>query len=175
MRLSVNRKVSTRAFITALVLLLLLGSAAFVVLKDNNAAPLPKDLKDKVDFRVVYPAASNAQIQQTSYVYHAQQRVLNFKVYYADTTVVFSQQPAPRNIGSDTQSYYPALGIHPYAQFGTDLGQVALTKFYQSGSLKPFSQTAVMVSKDTLLAASSEKTLTNEQWKKLFDELKITK
>jgi hypothetical protein len=156
-----------------MLILIITGGIFFI--GHSTKSPLPKDINDQVNFKVIYPSSHAAQIQPSSYNYHQQQKVLNFKVNYAGSPIVFSQQPAPRNIGLDTQSYLPALGIHPYAQFDTALGQVALTKFYQSGNLKLFSQSAVLVSQDTLLIATSSKSLTNEQWKSLFDSLKITK
>jgi hypothetical protein len=65
--------------------------------------------------------------------------------------------------------------IHPYAQFKSNLGQVALTKFWQSGNLKPEGQSAVLASNGTFLIAHSERNLTNTQWKGLFESLKITR
>jgi hypothetical protein len=67
------------------------------------------------------------------------------------------------------------LGIHPYAQFKSNLGQVALTKFWQSGNLKPVGQSAVLAGSGTFLIAHSEKNLANNQWKELFNSIKITK
>jgi hypothetical protein len=164
----------SKKLIFTLAILVLLAIGIFLYSKHNQKTPLPPDLKRHVNFKVIYPRTTRVKIEPTSYVYRSQQKILTYKASYGGTTVVFTQQPAPPNIGTDTQAYYPALGVHPYAQFTTDLGQVALTKFYQSGNLKLFSQSAVMVSQGTLLTASSEKPLTNEQWKELFSSLKIT-
>jgi hypothetical protein len=57
------------------------------------------------------------------------------------------------------------LGIHPYAQFKTKLGQVALTNSGNPEILKPVGQSAVLASGGTFLIAHSEKNLTNNQWK----------
>lgn len=94
---------------------------------------------------------------------------------FAGTNLVVSQQPAPESLGLNDQPYYPAIGIHPYAQFKTSLGTVALTKFWQSATLTPTGQSAILASQGTMLVAHSENSLTNQQWKSLFDSLKITK
>ena len=175
MRLRFELHITKKLVIALLAIVLLVSTGVFVFLKEQNKVPLPVDLKQHVKFKVLYPQPKQAQIQASSYIYQSKERILTFKADYAGTTIVFTQQPAPLNIGKDTQSYAASLGIHPYAQFQTNLGQVALTKFYQSGNLKLFSQSAVLVSQGTLLTATSEKPLTNQQWKNLLDSLKITK
>jgi hypothetical protein len=137
----------------------------------NN--PLPSEIKDQVSYKVIYPGTG--KINKASYKYQSVDNTLVFNVNDGDNQVVFTQQPAPSNLGSDGQVYYPALGLHPYAQFKSSLGQVALAKFWQSGTLKPIGQSAVLASKGTLLIAHSEKDMSNSQWKAMFDSLKITK
>jgi hypothetical protein len=137
--------------------------------------PLPANLKDHVAFRVIYPTTTKASIDKNSFVYQSGQKVLTYNSQYLGKKVVFSEQRAPEALGVSTQPYYPALGLHPYAQFKTKLGEVALTKFWQAGSFKPSGQSAVLSSNGTLLIAHSEKSFTNNEWKNLFESLKITK
>jgi hypothetical protein len=161
----------------ALVLLLVLITAVLggvYYSKQTNKNPLPENIRGVVSYKVIYP--SNAkQIDPKSFNYQTDKKTLSFKVNTVASNVVFTEQKAPDALGSDTQAYYPALGIHPYAQFKTKLGQVALTKFWQSGNLKPVGQSAVLASNGTFLIAHTEKNLTNDQWKNLFHSLKITK
>lgn len=139
--------------------------------------PFPLAIRNQVTFKIIYPspAQSAAQIDRTSYDYLAEQKVLTYKLNFSGLELIVSQQPAPISLGTDDQAYYPALGIHPYAQFKTKLGQVALTKFWESSTLKPNGQSGILLTKGTLVTVHTADTLTNEQWKSLFDTLKIAK
>ncbi len=159
--------------VLCVVILAAIGFVTWLKISDNN--PLPPNIKNQVSFKVVYPPAHLAPIDSASYDYQARRSVLHFTASFAGSNIIFSEQPAPDNLGSDTAVYYPALGIHPYAQFKTGQGIVALTKFWQAGNLQPYGQAAVMVSKGTLLIAHSDKPLTNQQWKSLFDSLKTAR
>jgi uncharacterized protein YxeA len=175
MHLKINLHISRKIAAIVLAVLILAVVGAIFYIKQSNKNPLPPDIKQHVSFKVIYPSSSKAQIDKNSFVYQAKQKVLTFNVDFANVKVAYSEQVAPDSLGSDTQAYYPALGIHPYAQFKSDLGQVALTKFWQSGNLKPAGQSAVLASNGTFLIAHSEKNLTNSQWKDLFKSVKITK
>jgi hypothetical protein len=175
MHLKINLHISKKAVIIAIAALVLAGTGTFFYIKQSSKTPLPSDIKEHVTFKVIYPSSHAARIDKNSFVYQAKQKVLTFNVNFASTKVAYSEQVAPDALGSDTQAYYPALGIHPYAQFKSNLGQVALTKFWQSSTLKPEGQSAVLASKGTFLIAHSDKNLTNAQWKELFQSVKITK
>lgn len=174
MSLRISFSISKKWFIASILALIIIVASLFAVRSLSNKNPLPASIKNKVSYRLIYPSQAS-KTDQTSYKYLADNKILTFKVNQDGKTVVFTEQAAPASIGQDTQAYYPALGIHPYAQFGTKLGQVALTKFYQSGSLEPAGQSAILASNGTLLIANSQKDLTNAQWKDLFENLKITK
>jgi hypothetical protein len=153
----------------------MVGLAAGIYFRQSSKNPLPSDVKNHVKFKIIYPSSNSARIDKSSFVYQPKQGVLTYNVNFAGTNISYSEQAAPNTLGSDTQVYYPSLGIHPYAQFYSNLGQVALTKFWQSGNLKSVGQSAVIASHGTFLIAHSEKNLTNAQWKNLFQSLKITK
>jgi uncharacterized protein YxeA len=168
-----NIRIPKKALVLLLVLIVaVLGSVYYS--KQNNKNPLPENIRGVISYKIIYPS-STKQIDSKSFNYQTDKKTLSFKVNTGASNVVFAEQQAPEALGSDTQAYYPALGIHPYAQFKTKLGQVALTKFWQSGNLKPVGQSAVLASNGTLLIAHAEKDLTNSQWKNLFQSLKTTK
>jgi hypothetical protein len=173
MRLNIHKKLSKIFFASSLLLLMAAGGWLFYI-HQSSKNPLPDSIKQQAGFKLVYPA-SNAQINPNSYNYQSNQKVLSFSANYSGSNIVFSEQQVPNSLGTDTQDYYPTLGLHPYAQFKTGLGVVALTKFWLSGSLKPAGESGIMVSSGTLLTAHTSKLLTNQQWKDLFDSLKITK
>jgi hypothetical protein len=175
MHLNIRFKIPKKIFLIFTLLLVLTASGIVAFLHFRSKNPLPGDLKQHVSFGVIYPASHSAQVDKNSFVYQSKQKVLSFNVNFASAKIAYSEQEAPSSLGSDTQAYYPALGIHPYAQFKSNIGQVALTKFWQSGNLKPTGQSAVLASDNTFLIAHSEKSLTNAQWKELFTSVKIAK
>lgn len=177
MRLSLDIHLTKKHLtIIAAGAVILIGGILMVVRQVNDGpSPLPASIKDRVGFKAAYPPKHVASIDASTYKYQPDQKVLTFTSRFDGADITFSEQPAPPSLGSGTQVYYPALGIHPYAQFNTRLGPVALTKFWQSGSLKPAGQAAVLASDGTLIIAHSDQDLTNQQWQDLFDNLKITK
>jgi hypothetical protein len=175
MHLKISLHISKKAMLITLGILILAGAGMAFYITKSSKNPLPSDIKQHVSFKIIYPTSNSAKVDTSSFVYQAKQKVLTFNVDFANTKVAYSEQAAPDALGSDTQAYYPALGIHPYAQFKTNLGQVALTKFWQSENLKPVGQSAVLASRGTFLIAHSGRNLTNAEWKDLFQSLKITK
>ncbi|HSX45803.1 MAG TPA: hypothetical protein VLG27_02230 [Candidatus Saccharimonadia bacterium] len=157
---------------SAIILLIGAGGAFYITHSYKN--PLPANIKSQVSYKAIYPSKTK-QIDPASYDYRPDQKTLTFIANVAGNNIVFTEQPAPESLGSAGQIYYPALGIHPYAQFATKLGPVALARFWQSGSLKPAGQSGILASGGTFLTAHSDKNLTNTEWKDLFDSLKITK
>lgn len=174
MRLNINLKISKRAAIITATVLTLAATATIFYLSQWSHNPLPPEVKRQLGYRVLYPSKTS-RIDPASYDYQTDKKTLTFSVNMENQRVVFTEQPAPDNLGQDGQVYYPALGIHPYAQFKTKLGTVALTKFWQSGSLKPVGQSGILASNGTVLIAHSEESLTNAEWKDLFDSLVISK
>lgn len=164
-----------RLLLSLLLITLIVALAATFYIKGRAADPLPADISKQLSFRSIYPTSQAGKITGPGYTYLASQKTLSFTVSTAGTSVVFTEQPAPSSVGSGSQVYYQALGLHPYAQFVSKLGPVALVKFYHTGTLTPAGQSGILAADGTLLTAHSEKNLTNEQWKDLFNSLKISK
>lgn len=174
MHLRVNLHIGKKTAVAILLALILIGVGAYFYLKQNDKNPLPQSIKNQLNYKVIYPSDTK-KIDASSYSYQKDNKTLSFNVKRENNNIVFTEQSAPDALGDNTQAYYPALGIHPYAQFKVGLGSVALTKFWQSKTLKPEGQSGVLASGGTFLVAHSEKNLTNTEWKDLFESLKITK
>jgi hypothetical protein len=159
-------------FIPALIFIL--AGCIFLLAHKQAKNPLPPAIKSRISYRFVYPAKTNS-ISQVSYKYQADQSVLTFSSHAEGTKVVFIEQPAPASLGAGNQIYFPAIGIHPYAQFQSKLGPVALTKFYKPNTLDPAGQTGILAAHGTLVIAHPDKDLSNDQWKNLFNSLTISK
>jgi hypothetical protein len=169
-----SKKTKTNFFAIALLAVLAAGGLA-VYYTQRNVNPLPDSIKSQVSFKVVYPSSKSGKLSSSGYQYQAGQKALTFSLDKGGTNIVFSEQTAPNTVGNGSQVYYQALGLHPYAQFASKLGPVALAKFYNPGTLSYLGQTGVMAASGTLVTAHPDKDLTNSQWKDLFDSLKITK
>ncbi len=167
-------RVSKQTLFIALASLIVAIAIVGLFASRTSGNPLPPKIKSQVSYKVIYPAKTS-QITPTSYDYQADQKTLTFSIMDSGNSIVFTEQPAPESLGSGSQVYYPALGLHPYAQFQTKLGPVALVKFWDSGTLAPAGESGVLASGGTLLIAHSSKLLTNAQWKDLFETLKLTK
>jgi hypothetical protein len=157
--------------IPAVLVMAVLG--AFLVPKLTKSSPIPADIAKQVSYRVIYPSKTH-QIAPASFDYEPDQKTLSFIVNHNHKNVVFTEQPAPDTLAANGQVYYPALGLHPYAQFQTNLGPVALAKFWKSGSLDPVGQSGVLATNGVLLVAHTDKNMTNTEWKDLFNSLQLS-
>lgn len=174
MRLNFSLNISKKFIVWVVLVLIVIGLVLLFFLNFTSKNPVPANIKNQVSYKIIYPSKAS-QIDASSYQYQAGQKALSFSVNSEGNKVVFTEQPAPDAIGEGSNANYSAIGIHPYAQFQTKLGQVALTKFYESGTLKSAGQSALLASDGTLLIAHSSQNITNEQWKNLLDSLKISR
>jgi len=141
-----------------------------------NKNPLPAHIRSQVSYRVAYPEGATTAVDTSKITYQPEDKVLTFNVKAFDTTIVLTEQPAPSALGQGQQVYFQALGIHPYAQFASKLGPVALTKLWQQGTLDIGGQTAILASSaGTMVLARPDKDLSNEQWLTFFNSLKLYK
>lgn len=173
MKLEVSFSFSRRLVLSSLAVLALAGGAGGVWLSLRSpASPVPDGIEKQLAYKVIYPSDTK-QIKPGSFSYVSQQHTLTFNVDSANDQIVFAEQPAPSNLGSNGQVYFQAIGLHPYAQFESTLGLVALARFYQTGSLDVAGESAVLASHGTLVIAHSSTQLGNDVWKNLFDSLKL--
>ena len=154
-------------------LVILIGVLIYLSTIVSN--PLPGPMRSQINFRVIIPVSSSVKLNSTSYSYDLDNKILSFTGSFQNNLFTFTEQTSPEAVGTDSQPYYPALGIHSYAQFKIDLGTVALTKFWQSGTLIPNGQSGILSSKGTLLTIHTDKSLSNQQWKNLFNTTKIVR
>ena len=148
-------------------------AVVLIYLSQITPNPLPEAIRNQVTFRVFYPVSRLVKVDSSSYQYDADRKILTFTADFGGHSMSFNEQLTPDALGSDSQPYYQAIGIHLNAQFKVSLGQVALTKFWQSGTLTPNGQSALLSAKGTLLTVHYAKTLSNQDWKTLFETLKI--
>ena len=174
MRLNFSFNLIKKSILIALAVLLGVTGVLVAASQLGSENPLPDNIRRQLDYKAIYPAETS-QIDKGSYQYRADKKTLSFRITTNGKEVIFTEQSTPDELGRDEQAYYQALSLRPYAQFRTELGNVALVRFWQSGNLEPAGQSAVLAAGGTLLVASSQKGLTNAEWKDLFDSLKISR
>jgi hypothetical protein len=171
--MDIRISVKKRYLILMLLLAFVGGGGFYTYANKTNANPLPDNLKNQISFKIIYPE-NTGHIDESSFLYKTESKVLSFSVKKEDKKIVFTEQTAPENVGDGNQVSFQAIGLHPYANFQSKLGPVALAKFWESKNLDPYGQSAFLVSNGTLLNAHSDKDLTNAEWKDLINSLKVS-
>lgn len=143
----------------------------FNKLTDNN--PLPASIQKQLEYPVAYPDADTIDLATVQY--QSTEKTLSYVAKIEGEEVVVTQQPSAESLADGSQILFQALGLRPYAQFQSKHGPVALAKFYETATLAPKGQSAVLTFKKTLLVATPKdnKELSNQQWKDFFDNLKV--
>lgn len=164
--------------VTAVIVLALVFACGFWFWQNRDTSNIPGSIKSQLPFKAVYAPAGT--VAQDSYTFEAERKALIFSLKFDDTDIIITQQPAPDNLAIGSQVYFQALGLRPTAQFATKVGAVAVANFYKTGTLEPAGQTAVLLADDnkTLVLAKPKEPnqkLSNDQWKKLFESLKLSK
>jgi hypothetical protein len=88
MQLKLNLHIPKKVLAIALIVLIFTAGGVFFYLKQNNKNPLPDDLKNHINFKVIYPSSHKAQIDKNSFVYQAKQKVLTFNVQFEGSKVL---------------------------------------------------------------------------------------
>lgn len=167
-------RTAKRKVIFALILLAL-GLAGWWLIQNRGGSTIPGEIKSQLSFRSVY-APADWQPQTFNYV--DQQKTLSFKFKFEGSDMVATEQPAPDSLVSGSQVYFQGLGIRPTAQFATRAGQVAIANFYQTGTLEASGQAGILLADKTMVIiqpTDPQKKMTNDQWKRLFDGLKLSR
>lgn len=160
-----------RKVATVLLIILAVALLSWLVV-NRDTSNIPAGVKRQLPFKAAYAAAV------TDYKYDQSQKALSFTVNYDGRKVAVTEQSLPENLSSGSQFYFQALGIRPTAQFTSNIGPVALANFYKPGSLEYNGQAGVAVAGRTLVIANlsgKQEKLTNDQWKRFFDSLKISR
>jgi hypothetical protein len=135
--------------------------------------PIPSNIKKQVDFLVFLPQGDESfRTDRKSFKYDANLKVMSVVISSFGIKNTISEQASP-DAFNDIPGYYDKLTekLNSYANFGTDLGTVYLTR---PDELKG-KQSAIMSTKGTLMFASPGKDLTNDQWRRFFNSLSVIK
>ena len=135
-------------------------------------SPVPANIKSQLSFPVLYP--KNDTVNSSSWKYLSDEKDLTFTVKHGDFTVVFTEQEVPLAYQNDQAAYDRFIGtLRPSATFNTPLGSVSLASFVTAGDFQYEGKSAILKSHNTLLIAHPSRALSDDEWRSLFDSLKV--
>ena len=148
--------------------------AAVVVIAVLHQEPVvPKNITNQANFVIFYPTpSSKATVQENTFKYDSNLKVVSFVVIQAGATITFSEQSTPDNFASDQTNYTQFIQkLNLYSGFESVNGIVNLTKPPQTNN-----EAAVMNAKGTLIFAqqNSGSNLSEDTWKQIFNSLAYT-
>ena len=153
--------------LVVLVLFLTLG-------KNNNPIPasISKQLKAPALLPVVNPKSSGFQINKASFKYDATDNVLSYVVNTSPPAikVTITEQPTPSEFIDIADSYTKLVNsFNPFLTFDTPAGTVSVGYPTQLHG----NQAAVLNGEGDLLFAHPDHSLSETQWRQLFNSLSI--
>jgi hypothetical protein len=133
---------------------------------------IPGKIKGSVTSTIFVPAGPQVKNQSATVKYDSSLKLLSYQsiAYGVNTTV--SEQPTPQNFIDIPEVYDKVVtSYNQYENFDTAAGTVYLTRpKNQNGR-----QVAVMNSKGTLMFVKADRDLSDDQWRKFFNNLQIVK
>ena len=138
----------------------------------QGPSPVPQTIRSEASFKIIYP--NGYSIDQKSWKYINNTQTVQFIAKKDAYTVVFTEQPTPLAYQNDQGAYDRFIGsLRPNANFNVPLGTVSLSNFVTSGDFQVVGVTGILKVKDTLLLAHPDTQLTDDQWRSLFESLKV--
>jgi hypothetical protein len=154
----------------AIVASAIFGFRAFQ--KSENVQVVPADIKQKISHVIYYPdTIGGLTVDKTSFKYDDTNEVLSYTAKYSSAEITIAEQSTPENFVDIPQAYDKLVEtLNSYSAFSSFHGTVYLTKPKENKG----QQSAVMNSKGTLMFANvTIGSLTDNEWKKLFNNLEV--
>ena len=167
------KKITVRGlvlFVLSLALIGVLGIVARNSLASDDT--LPPAIAQQVTHPVFMPGDdTTATVERPSINFQADADLLSYTATLMSGAKIFvNQQPTPESFIDIPQAYDKLLGsLQPYANFESLNGKVTLTKPKELQG----EQSAVMNTKGTLMFIRSDTEISQDDWRKLFNNLKI--
>ena len=149
----------------------LIGLSGYKAWQKSNII-IPVVIKKQVSFVIFWPQKpASVNADKTTIKYDPANKLLTYIAHTTDgARLIVSQQPTPDTF-NDIPQYYPKFieSLQQYGTFGSLSGIVYLThpKELKGG------QTAVMNSKGTLMLIKPDKAVSDDTWRRLFNNMQI--
>lgn len=132
---------------------------------------IPSKIINQANFLVFAPSGSTAvSIEKSSIKLDSNPQLLSFVVFIDGTKVAITEQQEPESFTDAPEVYTQLLNkMREYQEFNSGFGTIALTLPVELNG----NQAAVVDSKGTLLFAQPSKGLSEDQWLKIFNNMKL--
>jgi hypothetical protein len=164
-----------RSLVALIILALLAGGGYIGYAKwQNSKIIIPPKIRSQVTSSIFWPTKdANITGDKTTIKYDTTNKLLSYLAYTADGIKLTVSEQASPAVFSDIPAAYSKFtsDLRPYSSFDTANDKVFLThpKELNGG------QTAVMNTKGVLIFIRPDKSLTDDSWKQLFNNLDIVK
>ncbi len=146
---------------------------AIVLMAWINRPLLPGNIRKQVSFVVLYPnSKTHARIDRSSIKYDSPKKILTYTATVASAHVIITNQATPGTFTDVPQLYDKLLvSLHSYNDFTTAAGKVSLTRPPNANN----QQVAVVNTQGTLMFVRSDHDLSEDQWRRFFNNLSTSK
>lgn len=155
------------------VLILCAIVGAVIIFRSPDKPVVPEAIQKQANYAIFYPQPGDqTSIQQDTFKYDPSTKQASFVVNFMGRQITFAEQSSPESF-ADNPNIYPQFvqKLNNYATFDSLNGRVDLTRPKNVNG-----QAGIMNAKGTLMFASlTTGSLTENQWKELFNNLEITK
>jgi hypothetical protein len=159
---------NTKLTIVSLLLGVVVIGVAIVVFWPRAHSIIPAAIARQTNFVLFYPREEpDIKIQTSSIKYSTSIKQFSFIVNYQGRSITFAEQTTPEQF-TDIPAYKDAFltKLGSYETFENSIGRVDLTRPKETKN-----QVAVMISKGTLVFAQTNRDMTEDQWRELFNKI----
>ncbi len=133
---------------------------------------MPANIKERASFVIIYPKGYS--IDSKSWKYLTDTSSVEFTAKRDGYSVVFTEEKTPLEYQDDVAAYNRFIGsLRPRANFDVPLGSVSIANFVTAASYEIVGETGILNAKGTLLLAHPDTQISDDQWRNLFESLKV--
>jgi hypothetical protein len=153
------------------VVIVFIGVIIGAIIYHNRTPLIPIKVQNEANFAIFYPNSNNQiRVEKNTIKYNTSLGQVSYIVDFAGKKITFAEQTEPVSFTADPTFYTSFVeNLRGYASFDSINGHVDLTFPGQVNS-----QTAVMVTKGTLLFAKASGNISELNWRFLFNDLNFT-
>lgn len=126
-------------------------------------------IRQQVNFVILYPANSSVTtLDRKSIKYDSTEKILTYNASIGTNQLIVTNQATPSNFTDIPQLFDKVIGgMHPYVTFDSSNGKVSLTRPPNTNN----QQVAVLNNHGTLMFVRANHDLSEDQWRKFFNNL----
>jgi hypothetical protein len=171
MKISIN--LSKHFLFIAVAVAVIAVTGLYIWNRTPQISPVPDSIKQQLNYSVLYPTGYT--IDPSSWTYLKAQQTVSFNVKLGGNSILFTEEKVPLAYSGDAAAYNRFIGsLKPIANFNVPLGTVSLANFI-TDDLRPVGATGILKAKGTFLLVHPSQNLSNNDWRQLFESLKVDK